>query len=330
MSKKNKIDNNLKFSIIFTVCFLLAGAGVYFYRNSGYSKEVILQKANTYYINEQYFMAAKYYAKAVELNAGSAETYRNYAIALTKLSNYDSAAKHLKISSELDPYNADTYYHLGNALFLKAQISNSSEKFLQATEYLEKAATLSPEMERAYLLIGLCYRSVGMQENARAWYRRALLSGNFSQSGFYNLIGHTFREEERYKEAANYYKRAIDSDIGFVAAYCNLGDMYLKMNNANTALANYEKAADINPEYITSYLKIGSVYAGQNNYDEAIPFYLRALQINPDNDKVNYLLGMAYKKIGKSGEAVEYLKTAAYHGSDEAIYELRNIGIDLR
>ncbi|MDR1196410.1 MAG: tetratricopeptide repeat protein [Endomicrobium sp.] len=329
MSKK-KTDKNLLFSIIFTFCFILAGAGVYVYKNSGYSKEVILQKANTYYINEQYFMAAKYYAKAVELKADGAEMHRNYAIALTKLSNYDSAVKNLKISSEIDPYNADTYYYLGNALYLKAQSANSSDKFLQAAEYLEKAATLSPETEKAYLLIGLCYRSVGMQENARAWYRRALLSGNFSQSGFYNLIGHTFREEERYKEAAGYYKRAIESDMGFVAAYCNLGDMYLKMNDANGALANYEKAIDINPEYISAYLKIGSVYAGQDNYDEAIPFYLRALQINPDNDKANYLLAMAYKSIGRNGEAVEYLKTAAYRGSDEAIYELRNIGIDLR
>lgn len=329
MSRK-KIDKNLRFSIIFTLCFLLASAGVYIYKNSGYSKDVILQKANGYYINEQYFMAVKYYAKAIELKADGADIYRNYGIALTKLSNYTSAIKYLKLSIELDAYNPETYFCLGNVLYLKAQSLNNAEKFQQAVEYLEKAATLSPEMEKAYLLIGLCYRSIGMQENARAWYRRALLSGNFSQAGFYNLIGHTFREEERYKEAASYYKRAIDSDMAFVAAYCNLGDMYIKMNDDKTALSYYEQAADINPNYLTAYLKIGSVYAGQSNYDRAIPFYLRALHINSDNDKANYLLGMAYKNIGRSAESVEFLKIAAERGSDEAIFELRNIGIELR
>lgn len=329
MSKK-KADLNLRFSVICTICFLLACAGVYMYVNSGYSKDVIVQKATGYYINEQYFMAAKYYAKALELKAEGADLYRNYGIALTKLANYDSAVKYLKLSSEADPYNSETLYCLGNSLYLKAQISNSSDKFLQAVEYLEKATTLSPEMEKAYLLIGLCYRSIGMQENARAWYRRALLSGNFSPAGFYNLIGHTFREEERYKEAAGYYKRAIDSDLAFVAAYCNLGDMCLKMNDTQGALDNYAKAADINPEFIAPYLKTGAVYAEQNNYDEAIPLYLRALQINPDDDKANYLLGIAYKSIGRNTDAVEYFKKAAYRGSDEAIYELRNIGIDLR
>lgn len=329
MFKKNT-NRNLRFSIIFTVCFILAACGVYLYKNMGYSKEVILHKANEYFINGHYYMAAKYYAKAVELKASGGDVYKNYGIALTKLSNYDSAVKYLKISAQLGPYDAETYYSLGNALYLNARALNNAEKFLQAAEYLEKAVTLSPETEKNYLTIGLCYRNTGMQENARAWYRRALLSGNFSQSGFYNLIGHTFREEGRYKEAAGYYKRAVDSDLGFVAAYCNLGDMYLKMNDVPNALLNYEKAADINPSFLAAYLKMGEVYANQNDYDAAIPFYLRALRINPDNDRANYLLGFAYKHLGRSGEAVEYLKKAAERGSDEAVYELRNIGIELR
>ena len=326
---KKKFDINLRLSIVFTALFLFACAGVYVYVNSGYSKEVILQKANGYYINEQYFMAAKYYSKAVELKADGADLYRNYGISLTRFANYDSAIKNLKISLEKDPYNPETFYCLGNAVYLKAQSSHNADKFLQAAEYLEKATVLSPEMEKAYLLMGLCYRNIGMQENARAWYRRALLSGNFSSAGFYNLIGHTFKEEERYKEAANYYKRAIDSDIGFVAAYCNLGDMYLKMNDLQNSFDCYEKAADINPDYIIPYLKTGALHAEQNNFDEAIPYYLQALRINPDNDKANYLLGIAYKNIGRNADAVDCLRKAAYRGSDEAILELRNIGIEI-
>ena len=123
----------------------------------------------------------------------------------------------------------------------------------------------------------------------------------------------------------NYYKRAADSDMGFVAAYCNLGDMHLKMNDSRNALANYEKAADINPGYITAYLKIGSVYAQQGDYEQAVPLYMRALLISPDSDKANYLLATAYKHMGKSAEAAEYFKKAAERGSDEAVYELRKM-----
>ncbi|MDR2191393.1 MAG: tetratricopeptide repeat protein, partial [Endomicrobium sp.] len=238
--------------------------------------------------------------------------------------------KYLKYSIESDDNNPETYYCIGNAYYLKASETNNKGDFLQAAQYLEKAAAISPDVEKYYLLTGLSYRACGMQETARAWYRRALLSGNFSQAGFYNLIGHTFREEERYKEAASYYKRAIDADYSFVAAYCNMGDMLVKMNEIENALRYYNKAIEINSDFIISYIKIGGIYSEQKNYDKAIEWYLKALHVNPDSDKANYLLGLSYKEVGRQNDAAEYFKKAAYCGNDDAVYELRNMGIDLR
>jgi len=325
-----KNSDNFKASVILTLLFVAACFAVYVFKNLTYSKDVILQKAGTYYINEQYFMAAKYYDKAAELGVSGADMLRNYGIALTKLANYDQALKYLKLSAESNPEDFETFYALGNAMFQKAVITNSSERFLQAAEYLEQAIILSPETEKSYILIGMCYRSCGMQEQARAWYRRALLSGNFSQAGFYNLLGHTFREEERYAEAASYYNRAAGADYSFAAAYCNMGDMQAKLNDNESALVNYEKAIEINPDYIIPYVRIGSIYADGGSFDEAIPWYQRALKINPDSEKANYLLGMAYKEIGRKKEAAELLRKAAYCGSDDAVYELRNMGVELR
>ncbi|MDR1695557.1 MAG: tetratricopeptide repeat protein [Endomicrobium sp.] len=326
---KKKPDKNFKISVILTLCFILACCIVYAVKNKSYSQDVILQRANDYYIKEQYFMAAKYYDKAVELGASGSEVFRNYGSSLLKLGNYDSAVKILQLSSEIDPFNAETYYSIGNAYYQKAAGSNSSDKFFQAVKYLEKSVDLSPDTENAYLLIGLSYRNCGMQENARAWYRMALLTGKFNQAGFYNLIGHTFREEERYKEAADYYKRAIDHNGSFSAAYCNLGDMYLKMNNKDAALLEYKKVMDIEPDYIVPYIKIGQLYYDGADFDNAVFWAFKALEIDPDSDKANFLLGMAYKDAGKKNEAAEHFKRAAYRGSDDAVYELKNMGIDL-
>jgi len=326
---KKKRDTNFRISVILTLCFLLVCGIVYYAKNSGYSKDVILQKANSYFAHEQYFMAAKYFNKAVGLGAEGPEVFRNYGVALFKLGNYDLAIKNLKLSVEIDPYNSDTYYLLGNAYYQKAYSANSSDMFLQSVECLEKAINFSPDMEKAYILIGLSYRNCGMQDTARAWYRRALLASNFSPPGFYNLIGHTFREEERYKEAADYYQRAIDIDYTFTAAYCNLGDMYLKMNDKAAAMLKYKRAIGVEPNYVLPYIKIGQVYYDDLCFDDAVFWALQAFNINSDSDKANYLLGMSYKELGRKNEAVEYLQKAAYRGSDEAVYELKNIGIDL-
>ena len=330
IKKKTKSDINFKISAIITICYIAFLAGAYFTRNASYSQDVIIQKANSYYINERYFMAARYYGKAVELSYGGAELFKNYGVTLSKLGHYDAAVKYLKYSVDNDEYNPEAYYSLANAHYLKASEENSKDNFLEAARYLEKAVELAPDVEKYYLLIGLSYRACRMQENARAWYRRALLSGNFSQAGFYNLIGHTFREEERYKEAASYYKRAFETDSSFVAAYCNMGDMCVKINDIENALKYYDKAIDIEPDFIVSYIKTGDIYYEQKNYDKAIIWYLRALRVNPDSEKANYLLGLSYKAVGKQDDAVECFKKAAFRGSDDAVYELRNIGIDLR
>ncbi|MDR3256899.1 MAG: tetratricopeptide repeat protein [Endomicrobium sp.] len=325
---QKKTDKNLKYSIIITACFVLVSAGIYFTKNLNYSRDVILQKANSYYINEQYFMAAKYFDKAICLGASSIELYRDYGTSLLNLGNYDLAIKYFKLVINLEPNDFENYYCIGNVLYHKAYVSNSKEKFLQAVQYLEKGINLNPESEKIYLLIGLCFRSCSLQENARTFYRQALLVGNFSRAGFYNLIGNTFREEGKYKEALSSYEKAINDDHLFVAAYCSVGDMYLKLDNDKAALLNYHKAIKIDKDFINPYINIAKLYYDRNSFHEAKSWCLKALEINSNNEKANYILAMSYKAMSMKEEYVEYLKKAAACGSDNAVYEIRNNGIN--
>jgi tetratricopeptide (TPR) repeat protein len=104
--------------------------------------------------------------------------------------------------------------------------------------------------------MGLCYRSCGLYESAMVFYNKALLSGKFSDADFYNLIGNTFREENKYKEVLSYYKNAQECDSSFVAAYCSIGDMYLKLDDDESALLNYHKATKIDENFIMPYISI--------------------------------------------------------------------------
>jgi tetratricopeptide (TPR) repeat protein len=290
-----------------------------------------LQKAGRYYADERYFMAARYFSKAIDLNASSAELYRNYGISLLRLGNHDLAVKYFKLAISLDSGDSDNYYYIGDALYRGASASENKEKFLQAARYLKKAIKLDPYSEKSYLLIGLCFRNYGLQENARIFYKKALLSKNFSNVGFYNLIGNTFREEGRYKKALSYYEKAKKNDSLFVAAYCSVGDMYLKLNNCKKALFNYRKAIEVDKGFIIPYISLANLYYNnKNNFYEAAECCFKALKINPYSAKANYILGISYKALGRKKECIEYLKKAAFCGSDDAVVVLRNIGIDLR
>lgn len=323
-------DKNLIYSAVITACFIFVTAGIYIARNLSYSKDAILQKAVEYYADERYFMAARYFSKAIDLNASSTELYRNYGTSLLRLGNYDLAVKYLKLAASLDPGDADNYYYIGNALYRKASAFKSREKFLQAVRYLEKGINLDPYSEKSYLLIGLCFRSCGLQENARVFYKKAVLSKNFSNAGFYNLIGNTFSEEGRYKEALSYYEKAKENDRSFVVAYCSIGDMHLKLNNREEALLNYRKAIKVDEDFIIPHVNLAEIHYDGNNFYEAARCCLRALRINPSSGKANYILGMSYKALGKKTECVMCLKKAAAYGNDDAVGKLRNMGIDLR
>jgi tetratricopeptide (TPR) repeat protein len=323
-------DKNLKHSTIITICFITLSIAVYVFRSLSCSRDNILQKANEYFENTQYFMAAKYFDKIIDSGVLEVDVYKNYGTALLKLGNYDKSLKYFKLALNLDPYDYDNYYCIGNVLYHKANKFKEKAIFLQAVEYLEKGINLSLDFEELYLLIGLCYRGCGFYENARSCYNRALLCEKFNKAGFYNLIGNTYREENKYKEALSYYKKAKECDPLFASAYCSAGDMCLKLKNDNEALLNYKKAIEVNEGFITPYVSLANFYYDRNNFYEAKKWLLKALKINKDNDMANYILGMVYKNLGMQENSLEYLKHAAFCGNDDAACWLIDNKIDLR
>ncbi|MDR2860620.1 MAG: tetratricopeptide repeat protein [Elusimicrobiota bacterium] len=333
MNKKIQIgtDYNFNTSVKITVCFVLVLSLVYVFLNLSYSGAILAQKADKYYAEENYSNAAKYYDKAIRLDFSTPEVLRNYAFVLAKLQNYDYAIDKLTAALEQDPKSSDILYDLANVIYLKGKRSNDFDLFIRAANYLKEAISLSPSKEESYLLISLCYRSAGQYQEARQWYNKALTikESSKTRAEFYNLIGHTFAEEEKYSEAIGYYRRALETDPAYFAAYISIGDTYNKLNDMNSALQNYKRVVDANPNFIDGYIRMGNLYFERQRYEESAQWYLAALKINPDNIDANYLLGLAYKNLGRNDEAVEYLKNAAYYGKDDAIDELKNIGAGL-
>jgi tetratricopeptide (TPR) repeat protein len=317
-------DKNLNHSVIITMCFIAIMGCIYFIRNLNYQKKYLLQKANEYYFKEEHFRAAKYFSKALSFNIADIEVYKKYGTSLLKLGNYSLAAKYFRLASSIDAYDEDAYYFLGDALYRKGLCENGGkESFVEAIEYIEKAVELNPNSDKLYLLAGLCCRAGGLYEKARAFYNKALSSDNFNKAGFYNLIGNTFDEEGNYKEAVLYYEKAVASDNSFVAAFCSIGDMFLKMNDYESALQNYQKAVEVDEKFVPAYIKIANLYYDKNDFTQAIVMAFKVLKINPQDNSANYSIGMSYKRLGKDKESLEYLKKAAFYGNDKALKEIK-------
>jgi tetratricopeptide (TPR) repeat protein len=316
-------DKNLHISFLVTFLYILAMIAVYVFTNMRYSGFDLARRADAYFNSEEYFNAAKYYDKAINLKFSNSDILTKYASALIKLGNYGAAVKNFKKILEMQPGHIDVIYEVANTLYAKGKHSDDRDAFLDAANYLKQVIELSPNKKDAYSLIGLCYRAANMPQEARQWYDRALTSKKFPAADFLNAAGHTFLDEEKFQEAADYYKRAAVAEPSYFLSYYNMGAVYEKMGETDLSIQNYKRAIALNGDFMDSYIRLGDIYFGNRNFDEAIQWFLAALKKDPDNMICNYRLALAYKNAGRNKEAEQYFEKAAYLGSDEAVEEMR-------
>ena len=88
----------------------------------------------------------------------------------------------------------------------------------------------------------------------------------------------------------------------------NLGIIYGKMGEYDTALENLKKALELNPHLQEAYINLGAIYEKKGNYDKAVEYAQKALLLNRNNAIATYNLGYAYIMQGNKGLSLEQYK----------------------
>ena len=95
------------------------------------------------------------------------------------------------------------------------------------------------------------------------------------------------------------FRRAIELDPDFVAAYQKLAELYFNMNQPERSVAEYQKVAERRPNDAVTFSKIGMVEYSRRNLDAAAENYRRALSINPGEEVAANNLAMLYAEYEK-------------------------------
>lgn len=125
----------------------------------------------------------------------------------------------------------------------------------------------------------------------------------------HNSLGLVYLAKDRYKLAANHFKRALEIRPDYIEAKNNLGATYLKMKEWDKAIKLFKEVSQ-NLLYATPeipYTNLGWAYYYQGLYKTAKSYYQKALDINP-----NYLipvhgLALTYIRTGYQYQAIDYL-----------------------
>ena len=134
-----------------------------------------------------------------------------------------------------------------------------------------------------------------------------ILIKKYPKSSFlFNLIGLSFKELQKFKEAKHYFLSSLKLDANNIAALCNIGNLFRLEGDFENSDKYFKRAFEINPKHLNTLLNYGNLKNDLNQNEEAIFYYKEANKIDNKNITIIYNLALAYQDMGDFSNAKIY------------------------
>lgn len=151
---------------------------------------------------------------------------------------------------------------------------------------------------------GIAQTRAGKFKEAVEFYEKAiLLNPKYAQA--YHELGYALLKLGKYKESVEASKEAITLKPKNPETYKNLASAYQSLNDLEKACENLGKVRDLMPNNFQAVSNLSKCYIQQGKNDEAIKSYKDAIRINPRNANARYELGRLYNRLGRSEDAMD-------------------------
>jgi predicted Zn-dependent protease len=121
------------------------------------------------------------------------------------------------------------------------------------------------------------------------------------------LLGFSRQLKGQLGQAQQSYEQARELAPNHPALLRDLGRLYTQLGFTDKAEAAFQRALELQPKEPLTYIYLGELYEKRDDYRSAVGAYLNARNLSPQWDKPAHLLGAAYGKINRLGDAYYYL-----------------------
>ncbi len=177
------------------------------------------------------------------------------------------------------------------------------------------AAEKSPNLRRPHHNLGRYYQDHGYYDMAIKEYQKALESTSMnSRIGtfvtYYNL-GKLYARKNDYETAKSFYDKAVSINSDFPPLYNDMAALFDRKGEYGLAHKYLAKALELSPQDLLATFNMGFYYLRQQQPEKAI-FYLNRVVGNEDQfgDRVPLYLGIAFKQTGRLGRAAIFFQQA--------------------
>ena len=181
----------------------------------------------------------------------------------------------------------------------------------QAHARVDQAINSQPNNASLHFLKGQVYGYERNAQGAETEFRRTLeIDGNYLAA--YSALGAMFVNTNQQDRAIAEYQKIVERRPDNASAYTLIGMLETSRGNIDTAVDNYRKALAKDENAIFAANNLAWLYAeyGKGNLDEAVRLAQGIVQTHPEIPSFADTLGWVYHKKGLYGAAVEQLKKA--------------------
>lgn len=113
----------------------------------------------------------------------------------------------------------------------------------------------------------------------------------------------------QYEEACRIYSELIRENSQIPELHNNYGLALFYLNRFDEAVDEFRKAVELDNNFALSYINIGLVYLNREEYNNAETSFLKALDIDNKNPETHYNLAVTYYRMGRKPDAIEHYES---------------------
>src|SRR6185503_9726299 len=237
--------------------------------------EELLEKGNAARDGRKFTEAEESYKEVLKLKPRDARAAYGLGNVYSDQQRWDDAEAAYRNSVTWAPTDADAYIALSVVLVQPRVDGDNAKRLADAETFARRSVQIDPKNAVGWDRLGVALQARGLANS----------------------------------ETEHSYRRAIELDPQFAAAYAHLARMLNRANKPGEAAPLYEKAIELAKDPATLNL-IADSLQGEQLWPQSEPVLKRALELDPNNLTSLLLMGRMLIVYKKYQEAEPYLKTA--------------------
>ncbi len=186
---------------------------------------------------------------------------------------------------------------------VRDQIKSQQDILISTIKDTQSTTT---KLSAAYGAMGEIYHAYSLTAPARECYLNANTLAPKDFRWIY-LLAKLDQLEGLVEDAIRRYRTVTSLQPELVAAFVNLGNIYLELDRLEDARSDYATALQKDANSPAAHYGLGQVALSQRKYAEAVDHFEKALTLAPDANRIHYALAMAYRGLRNAEKAKLHL-----------------------